>query len=288
MTKVKIGVSPAYLLSRYGEWFTPEDVANSLPDIIAMGFSSFQLEVFHPDTLREWIVSGAALVSEAAHRLGIYPSQFTGHFLLHGFSSLQDLKSEFGISELQACIRMLEFFPNCAVITLVIPAFNAPVKEIGPEDYKKIRETFLGKLKTMIMISEDSGKKLALEIMPGSIVGGIQGLLCLIKELGSDHLGYNFDTGHAWACREIIELIPAMLENRIFGTHLKDNNRQENLSLSPGRGTIPWDILVPNLWNSGYRGCWDLEIKCKRDDVQKEYARGLTFMQSKFKSLQGE
>ena len=66
MAEIKIGVSPAYHLSRYGDRFTPEDVAASLGDIQALGFSCFQLEVFHPDTLSDWLRRGAALVENAA------------------------------------------------------------------------------------------------------------------------------------------------------------------------------------------------------------------------------
>ncbi|MDL2229148.1 sugar phosphate isomerase/epimerase, partial [Treponema sp. OttesenSCG-928-L16] len=79
------------------------------------------------------------------------------------------------------------------------------------------------------------------------------GLVRLIESFGSLSFGYNFDTGHAWADREPIELVPGMLAGRTFGTHLKDNDQKINLSLTPGKGTIPWVPLIRG--PSGYGLC---------------------------------
>jgi sugar phosphate isomerase/epimerase len=139
----------------------------------------------------------------------------------------------------------------------------------------------------MLDIAEEAGKRLALEILPGSLVGGLQGLLRLIDALGSPNFGYNFDTGHAWASREAIELVPLMLTDRIFGTHLKDNNQSENISLPPGDGNIPWDPLLKNLYTSGYRGNFDLEIRCEKEEVESRYKRGLEYIRPKLNIFKG-
>ncbi|GHV40112.1 hypothetical protein AGMMS49546_13360 [Spirochaetia bacterium] len=287
MSEIKFGVSPAYQISRYGDRFTPENVAESLSDLSAQGYSSFQLEVFHPETLNDWAYRGINKIAEAAAKFNIYPSQFVGHFLLHGFESAEALESEFGIVETRVCLDLLKPFPDCSVITVAIPGFTVPTGRVDRAGYKKLWDRFAGKIKTMLAIAEDGGKKLALEILPGSILGGLQGLLRLIDQFGSVNFGYNLDTGHAWASRELVGLVPAMLDDRIFGTHLKDNAQAENLSLAPGRGTIPWDILVPNLLNSAYRGSWDIEIKCESGDVASEYEQGLKFLKSKINVFKG-
>jgi sugar phosphate isomerase/epimerase len=287
MVDIKIGVSPAYHISRYGDRFTPGDVAASLPDILAMGFSSFQLEVFHPDTLSCWTERGSALVAKAAERHNIFPSQFAGHFLLHGFGSPKELKSEFGIEEIKSCLEILKPFSACSVITVVIPPFSLFGTAAAKDTYQQLWNRFAEKLRIMLDIAENGGKRLALEILPGSLAGGLQGLLRLIETLGSPYFGYNFDTGHAWASHEAIELIPGMFADRIFGTHLKDNDQTRNLALVPGEGTIPWDALLNNLIHAGYKGSFDLEIKCESGEVQSEYARGLEYIGSKLNSSQG-
>jgi sugar phosphate isomerase/epimerase len=74
-----------------------------------------------------------------------------------------------------------------------------------------------------------------LEILPSAIVGGIDGFIRLCERLGTASLGLNFDTGHAWASKENLYLIPAKLGRQIVGTHLCDNFGNENLSLPRSR-----------------------------------------------------
>ena len=40
-----IGVSPAYVISRFGDQFTADQMAAGLEDVAAMGFGGFQPEV---------------------------------------------------------------------------------------------------------------------------------------------------------------------------------------------------------------------------------------------------
>jgi sugar phosphate isomerase/epimerase len=285
MKEIQFGVSPAYHISRFGDGFSPEQVASSLVEIKALGFQAFQLEVFHPETLSDWAQRGAALVAEAVEKTGLYPSQFVGHFLLHAFENPEALESGFGINEMSECLQIIKPFPGCRVITVAVPAFR--MKETGKDIYKRFRDRFTEKLRAILDIAGTEGIKIGLEILPGSIVGGLQGLLRLIEETGSKNLGYNFDTGHAWVCREMVEAAPSMFAGRIFGTHLKDNDQKENLSLAPGRGTIPWDGVIDNLLSSGYQGSLDIEINCESDAVEKEYTEGLAFIKSRLQSIQG-
>jgi len=111
-------------------------------------------------------------------------------------------------------------------------------------------------------------------------VGGIDGFLRLCEHLGSDTLGFNFDTGHAWACKENLYLIPAKLGPRILGTHLCDNFGNENLSLRPGAGSIDWSRLIAALKACGYKGPWDIEIICKPEDAEIEYGTGRKFIEN--------
>ena len=64
------------------------------------------------------------------------------------------------------------------------------------------------KLGRMLEIAERGGCRMALEILPGGPWRGIHGFLRLCAELGSDTLGYNFDTGHAWSSKEWVPRHP--------------------------------------------------------------------------------
>jgi len=165
------------------------------------------------------------------------------------------------------------------VITVPLPAFGDRVAS-SMDDYLFLFERCAGKLSRLLALVEDAGRRMALEILPGAIVGGIDGFMRLCERVGTDSLGLNFDTGHAWACKENLYLIPAKLGSRILGTHLCDNFGHENLSLRPGAGSIDWPRLIAALKACGYNGPWDIEIVCPPNSVAEEYGAGRRFIEA--------
>jgi sugar phosphate isomerase/epimerase len=114
--------------------------------------------------------------------------------------------------------------------------------------------------------------------MPSAVIGGIDGFMRLCDQLGKDTLGLNFDTGHAWAAKENLYMIPAKLNGQLLGTHFCDNFGHENLSLRPGAGSIDWPAVIEGLRTAAYEGSFDIEIICPPENVRQEYAQGLAFI----------
>jgi sugar phosphate isomerase/epimerase len=274
-----IGVSPAYFISRFGNSFTPRQVAGSLETLAKMGFEGFQIEVFHGETLAEWVSKGAFAVRDRSRGLGLQASQFVAHFMLQDFADPQRLVSKGAIEHMKTVLDIADRFDECRVITVPLPSFECRGPSFA-DDYKGLFEHCAGKVSRLLAMVEDAGRRMALEILPGAFVGGIDGFLRLCEHLGSDTLGLNFDTGHAWACKENLYLIPAKLGPRILGTHLCDNCGNENLSLRPGAGSIDWLRLHAALNASGYRGSWDIEIICQPHETAREYGAGRTFIEN--------
>jgi sugar phosphate isomerase/epimerase len=279
-----IGVSPAYYISKYGSRFASEDVAEGLDELARLGFRGFQPEVFHRERLEDWRSHGAAAVRGRAMDLGLAAGQFVAHFMLADFTDRQRLVSNGAIEDMHAVLEIVERFDECRVVTVPLPAFDARSSS-SRDDYPFLFERCAAKVSRLLTLVEDAGRRLALEVLPGAIVGGIDGFLRLCEHLGSDTLGFNFDTGHAWACKENLYLIPAKLGPRILGTHLCDNFGNENLSLRPGTGSIDWPRLVADLKACGYKGPWDIEIICKPEEAEIEYGAGRTFIENLLKRL---
>ena len=273
------GVSPAYFISRFSDRFSCKDIARSLTDLMKSGFEAFQPEIFHAAHLDDWRSEGAFLIKKAADATGLVASQFVGHFLLHAFESPEALESDLGPLETEKVLEGLRHFPECTTVTVALPAF-APEKpeQLTAAAWAGYRSRFVEKLGRMLEIIEKDGRRMALEITPGSLAGGMHGFLRLCDELASPALGYNFDTGHAWSSKEWVPLIPAALGRRIFGTHLKDNFQNENLALAPGQGSIPWKATAAALKASGYAGSWDIELRCEAGRAVAEYEQALAFL----------
>jgi len=277
------GVSPAYFFSRFTTDFTVDQIAQALPDLRREGFSGFQLEIYHLHAVKEWEEKSRYL-SRVAEGEGLVPTQFVAHFLLHGFDSVSTVTSTFGIEEMKRVIEILKSFPRCRVVTVPMPAFALEPGAVYEKDrYASLYQALVEKVGRMLELVESADLRMALEVVPASLVGGIDGFFRLCAFLRSDSLGYNFDTGHAFSSKELVTLIPARFTTeggtRIYGTHLKDNWGKENLALRPGAGGIPWEDLLRNLLRSGYTGSLDLEIVCEAEKVQEEYRRGLSFLQ---------
>lgn len=274
-----IGVSPAYFISRFTNRFTPDQVADGLSDLAGIDFQGFQLEVFHSEALLAWRRQGARKVRECSAELGLKAHQFVAHFMLEAFATPENLVSRLGIEEMKNVLDIVASFDECRVVTVPLPAYEG-CRTPSTDDYLFFFERCAGKVGRLLSMVEDAGRRMALEILPGALVGGLDGFLRLCEHLGSDTLGFNFDTGHAWACKENLYLIPAKLGPRILGTHLCDNCGNENLSLRPGAGSIDWTRLHAALNASGYQGSWDIEIICQPHETAREYGAGRTFIEN--------
>lgn len=261
------GVSPAYFFSRYTTSFSVEDYAQGLENLHKIGFEGFQLEIFSDDRLEEWMTK-YHIIRERAGELGMQVTQFVAHFLLTATSNENSLVSQQGLDEMKQVVEIVSGFPECKIITLPIsPCRFGNDEVICKAKWEKLWESLCIKILSFASIVENAGRKLALEIVPGSLFSGTEGLLRFSKETGNTSVGYNFDTGHAWCCKENIATIPAKLCGRIYGTHLKDNFGNENLALPPGEGSIPWKSVIHGLLKTGYTSSLDLEISSDNPQV---------------------
>jgi len=273
-----IGVSPAYYISRFTDEFTPSDVANCLADISQMGFSGFQLEVYHRKNLKLWLDGGSALVRQRADDLNLMPTQFVAHFMLAAFADPENLMSDLGLEAMPAVLDVVSHFETCRFITVPLGVFEMP-RDTSPQNFRTYYSRCVEKIGRLLKIVEAAGYRLALEIMPTALIGGIDGFMRLCDHLGTSSLGLNFDTGHAWAAKENLYLIPAKLGRQILGTHLCDNFGHENQSLPPGAGSIDWRRIIAGLNAAGYRGSFDIEIVCQPEAVRQQYSEGRVFIE---------
>jgi sugar phosphate isomerase/epimerase len=277
-----IGVSPAFVVSLYGPRFSTVDFSEALLTVRDIGFAAYQPEIFMKEGLGDWALN-ARNVDDRARYLGLTPTQFVAHFIWEQFSSPERLRLENGIDDLKRVLDIVGVFTSCRVLT--IPALQFTVDWNSPwvttaQGWEELHRRLVEKVGRYVEVVTGAGLKLAFEILPFSVFGGISRFLALCEEIGSPHLGLNFDTGHAWACRELLPSLPFDLQGRIFGLHLGDNLSTENVKMAPGKGTIPWKPLMGSLAGAGYQGSWDIEIVCPPDRVVEEYRSGLSYLTS--------
>ncbi len=273
----KFGVSPAFFFSRHTTNYSADEFRSSLHAVRALGFAAFQPEIYKREKVAEWLSGGGVQIIGLAKELDLHVSQFVAHFLMHGFSSRARLADHSDLEVLQPVAEVAARFPGCGVLTIPVARFEL---DGTPVSHAELWERMRDKVAACLAISRAAGLRLALEILPYSLLTNADGFLRLAAEIGSPDLGVNLDTGHAWSQREVMGLLPSKLHGRVFGVHLKDNNSDVNLPLAPGKGTIPWAPLLRGLRAAGYAGSWDIEIGCAPECVEAEYLEGFKFLRA--------
>ena len=268
------GVSPAYFFSKYGTDFTTQNYIEGIKDLSALGFESFQGEIFKKDEIENWNKDKGDIRKTYLDE-NLKMSLFVAHFLIESTSSFENLESSWGYEELKRVISIVGEFSEVKTIVIPISPYN-----YKGEDYKKIEEALHNRFYKYLEAAKGANLNIALEIIPSSIIGGSDGLLRLIDAMPFDNLGYNLDTGHAYCSGEVMELLPFKLQGKIFGTHLKDNFGEKNLALPPGKGNIDFTTLLNNLRLSSFNGSLDLEIGSERDNLIDNYKFGIDYLKS--------
>ncbi|KUO67821.1 MAG: hypothetical protein APF77_12305 [Clostridia bacterium BRH_c25] len=273
MSEIKFGVSPAFLLSKFGEGFTPEQVCEAFTHIKQLGFDCYQAEIVTEDKLSLWLNGGARKVREAADRIGLSMSQFVAHFMLEAFKNEDAVLSSYGIAEMNQVFDITSVLKEGTPITVPFGSY--------PE--KGNKQIYLAMVEKMRIIAEEAERRgfpLAIEVQPGALIKGADGIRQFADDVGY-HTGYNLDTGHAWASGYDVVQYPQILHGYIYGTHLCDNDGITNLSLRPGSSTIQFEKLLPQLLKSGYSSSLDLEIFTSPDKTDEEYTEGLAYIKGK-------
>ncbi|MGL1893904.1 MAG: sugar phosphate isomerase/epimerase [Spirochaetaceae bacterium] len=261
-----IGVSPAFYISKNTSHFTVQDQIDSMKWLSDNNFNSLQLEVFHYDQLDQWTFNNCVKLKDSLSDNGLQVSQFVAHFLMNCFDSVESIKSDSGLAELEFISVILNNFELTKTITVPVPAFA------GATNNRDILDLFDKKLSLIEAIAVKHNLTLALEPQPGSLAAD----LTYLKRF--ENIGLNLDPGHI-SCSGIDPFtLGSDILSKVKATHLCENDGIKNLSLRPGSLEYNWAELINNLFAAGYKGSLDIEIICPVEQVEAEYRSGNFFL----------
>ncbi|MCL2203253.1 MAG: sugar phosphate isomerase/epimerase [Defluviitaleaceae bacterium] len=81
-----------------------------------------------------------------------------------------------------------------------------------------------------------------------------------LKNIGSPHCGFCFDSGHQHHRSPEVDLL-SMYGTRLMALHLHDNDQTDDQHLFPFDGTIDWEAMLKGIKSTGYTGAISLELK---------------------------
>lgn len=133
-------------------------------------------------------------------------------------------------------------------------------------------------LKEAVKVAEDKGVILAIE---NHIDFTASEILTLIKNVGSKHLGVNFDTGNALRLFEDPVEEAKILAPHIYATHIKDvsprrggSPKEWNFweSVPAGKGVVDVPGVMRVLKEQGYEGTLCVELDCLKEEWEEDQA----------------
>jgi sugar phosphate isomerase/epimerase len=134
--------------------------------------------------------------------------------------------------------------------------------EFAPElDWRQNWADYVEVVRRCCAICEDAGIRYALEPHPYRWMRNAASMMRLIDQVGSPALGMNFDPSHLFPMGELSEMVIYELGQRVFHTHLSDNDGTSNVHWRPGKGKIDWRGLLQALHAVGYDYVLSIELE---------------------------
>jgi sugar phosphate isomerase/epimerase len=134
--------------------------------------------------------------------------------------------------------------------------------EFAPElDWRQNWADYVEVMRSCCAICEDAGVRYALEPHPYRWMRNAASMMRLIDQVGSPALGMNFDPSHLFPMGELSEMVIYELGERVFHTHLSDNDGTSNVHWRPGKGKIDWRGLLQALHAVGYDYVLSIELE---------------------------
>lgn len=108
---------------------------------------------------------------------------------------------------------------------------------------------------------DERGMRVALEPHPHRMMHNAASMLRIIDQVDSKAIGLNLDPSHLFPMGELPNMVAYEVNDRIFHTHISDNDGQTNAHWRPGKGKVDWRAFLIALKDIGYNGPLSVELE---------------------------
>lgn len=303
---LKIAASCSYVSSVFAKYADGRYLkAPSLEEVIeagkwaaGLGFKGVEAEASTVSQLNEvFSPKNVPKIRKAYESLGLEVPQYFGYFdpLIFDFASLDEKKRRRCLDLFHRVVEVAAGLGTRVVTHISTPppgvemrwatrrAGQAPSEIIVPLDFSWSRawENLVDSVGKCCDMAQDAGLLFALEPRSPEMISNTDAMLRLMDTIKANNLGVNLDTGHLFVQREVLPISIEKLGDRIFATHLSDN---DGLAIgyhwSPGSGGIEWEGVLRALKKVGYDGFLTLEIVgIDKAAIDNEYVKGKKFIE---------
>jgi len=256
-------------------WAPPYE--NAVKRIAKLGFRGIELIAWDKDVLDEYYTQKKIKeLKELIDSSGLELTEFVS--TPKGMSSLKKEDQEAALRHFRRLVEVASEFGTKIVNTVspwpfhdveppnirerpLMQTFLMPANLPYNTDFDKIWINYVNLMKKFCDIVEDAGLYYALEPHPWRMISNADAMLRLIEHVGSKVLGMNFDPSHLFPMGETPAVAILKLKNRIFHTHISDNDASSNVHWRPGKGKIDWVSVLKALKSVGYDYVLSIELE---------------------------
>ncbi len=290
---MNIGCSPAYVFAHFGEEATYDDVIWSIKQIAKLGFKGLELETYNKVQMEIFTDERIKNITGLYRSLGLRSPEVIAHSLKDELVSMNRGRRENVIKEFAMIVEICGKLEIISVINIpsAIPAEmvseymrtypGAPPKKLAvpaSETWDDIWRVYVETISQCLKIAEDAGMAIAIEACPYTIISSSDSFLRLTDEIGSKNLGLNLDTAHLFVQKEYLPVTVEKLGDRLFNTHICDNDGNIDNHWLPGKGEIDWEGFIGSLRKIEYKGFLNIEVNVIKNP-DKGYLEGKKYLE---------
>jgi len=151
-------------------------------------------------------------------------------------------------------------------------------------------------LKEVVEYAEKKKTRINIEAEPGLIIGCVEEVIAVVKEINSPYFGAQIDWGHHFVSEENFLIAMAQLwqeiPDRIHTTHIEDigldeKGRPVHYHLIPGQGAMPLKDIFQMFRDNNYKGWYTIELYTyskNPEEAVRESIKYLTKMEKMLKN----
>ncbi len=254
------------------QWYPPYE--DAIRRVARLGFRQVELIAWDRDTLQTYYTPDriAALRRLIADE-GLVLSEFVT--TPGGIASRDPQRRAAALDHFRRGVEVANALGTGIINSVVAPPFELPVPRLldlpatqevtlalpPGLDWREGYREYVDALRACAAACEEAGLRLALETHPHRWATTALSLLRLIEDVGSAAVGANLDPSHLFPCGDLPQMAVYELGDRVFHTHLSDNDGQTNAHWRPGKGKIDWSATLAALHDIGYDGVLSIELE---------------------------
>lgn len=251
---MKIGIG-CYYLDKYGIEDGARRMAEHGYDSIDFNLSDTETEYY--SAKEEFFFTAVSKLKRALDKNRIEVNQIHGPWRFPPKDATEDDRAErFG--KMTKAMAVAKFLG--AKYMAIHPLMPFGVDEnINPDEVYEINKRFF---KALSDVAGKLGVTVCLENMPFRefSLSSPESILKLIEDIGSPHLKFCFDSGHAnYRSESMRDSILTVGKERLAILHIHDNFGDSDSHLPPYDGNIDWAELVEALYEIDYSGVMNIE-----------------------------